>query len=308
MKSTILQSCIIMVSCLPSVTLAEHGFDRLGATARVPLRQAEQHLNRGMDLADRGAVHSAASEFRQALHLVASAADVRTRSQRHITALTEGLEALSEADEFLMLSGGANVAQTMRRIVAGHQTPVFTSASDLSTINPLTAMQEYYFYARDRLSVAGANEPVASYAIYGLGRLQPFLGAEDRAANPILDAKMLAYYRAAIRVWQQNNRAANEIGVLLARLGDLNAAEQAFRQSYAITPQPEVLRNLQKTQQLRLQPHNRRDMTMSSSPVPTEMAVQSAIRWVEPSAFRQRNQPLTVQNATRLQTAPRQTE
>ena len=306
MSSFFLGLCWLGIGLSCSMSWAGVTTDRMTTTARVPLRQAEQHLNRGMELASRGAVHSAAAEFQKTLTLVASAADVRTRSQQHITALTEGLEALIEAEDFLIPSQVSNVSQTMNRIIEGHQTPVFHSTTEADAINPLTAMQEYYFYARDRLADAGANEPIASYALYGLGRLQPHVVAEDATPNPILDAKMLAYYRAAIRIWPQNNRAANEIGVLLARIGDLNAAEQAFQHSYSIAAQPKVWQNLQKVRALRRQPNqfgNRLNNIVSTS---YTTPIESAIRWVEPSMFGDGHQPL-IQPSTNRPTVSKKT-
>ena len=294
MKSCLLNICSIWMTLATTCVWAQGPDARMNAVSRVPLRQAEQHLNRGMELASRGAVHSAASAFEKALSLVASAADVRTGGQQHITAMTDGLEAMDEADDFLFPGSVTNVGQTMTRLIAGHQTPVFAKSEEVPSINPLTAMQEYYFYARDRLADAGAHEPVASYALYGLGRLQPYLTHEDSLPNPLLEAKMLAYYRAAIRVWPQNNRAANEVGVLLARIGELDAAEQAFRHSYAIAAQPEVWQNLQKVQTLRRQPGTDRNFVMRPTSPQSELRVESAIEWVDPMAFRTRSQPLTV--------------
>ncbi len=305
--TTVIGVCCLGVGLTASLGWAGEMTGRMTTTARVPLRQAEQHLNRGMELANRGAVHSAAAEFQKTLTLVASAADVRTRSQRHSTALNEGLEALVEAEEFLIPGRVGNVSQTMIRVIKGHQTPVFHATDEIDAINPLTAMQEYYFYARDRLADAGGDEPIASYALYGLGRLQPHLVAEDDTPNPILDAKMLAYYRAAIRVWPQNNRAANEVGVLLARIGDLGAAEQAFQHSYSIAAQPEVWQNLQKVRGLQRQPNQFGHRLNSSVSAANPTPIESAIQWVEASTFRDRNQPL-VQPSTNRSTALKQAE
>ena len=65
--------------------------------------QAQAHINYALNLAERGAVHSAQSEFIMALDLIADAldADSRDTTRSHARAVKAGLKAIEETKDFV---------------------------------------------------------------------------------------------------------------------------------------------------------------------------------------------------------------
>ena len=81
-------------------------------------------------------------------------------------------------------------------------------------------------------------------ALYYLARLQPFLGDGVYRAAVLAEPKAIALQQAAILVDPKNYRAANELGVLLADCGQLEASRKAFLYSASISRRSEILQNL----------------------------------------------------------------
>jgi tetratricopeptide (TPR) repeat protein len=221
----------------PSGTTAAEASQQL---AMISYRAGE-HIEYGFNLAERGALYTAEAEFTQGLVLIAQALDAEQRTQIHSRAVAAGLRALTEADDFVPRNG-----QTMVRvsdIVAGHKTPVWSNARP-DEIPPLVAMQRYYAYAQQQFNVSGSRVPAAAMALYGLGRLQPALAAEDSVKKMTAGPKAMALYHATLDIDPTNYLAANELGVLYGRYGQWNEAEMAIRRSIEIAPRPENWHNL----------------------------------------------------------------
>ena len=81
-------------------------------------------------------------------------------------------------------------------------------------------------------------------ALYGLGRLQSALSAEDSVKKMTAGPKAMALYRATLDIDPNNYLAANELGVLYGRYGQWNEAEASLRRSIAIAPRTENWHNL----------------------------------------------------------------
>ncbi len=204
-------------------------------------RQADQHTQRGFELAGRRAYFSARAEFLGALRLVAEGLDREYRTQQHSQALRQGLTALEEADD--LISSGVGEGFDLRAIVAGHTTPVLRQAP-WESLTPMEALQWYLTYAQEQLALAAGQEVAGSMALHALGKLygamanQPALGL--KGAEP----KAMAFYQAALLVDPYNFMAANDLGVLLARSGWYEEAGEALLYSLAITSHPVGWRNL----------------------------------------------------------------
>ncbi len=217
--------------------------DNQSASVRAVARQAAQITSDGLKLATKGAAYASRARFIQALELIADARDATDQTQFHSRALTAGLTALKEADDFSRpdRAGAATVDP-----VAGaraHVTPLLKDAPG-DTVTRLQALQLYYSYATSQLAAAVGGVPEASTALYYLARLQPFLGRGAERTAVLAEPKALAIQQAAVLVDSDNFRAANDLGVLLARCGQFEQARRAFLYSASIERRPEVFENL----------------------------------------------------------------
>ena len=212
---------------------------RPSSVAAVSLR-AREHIRYGFDLSERGAVYLARQTLVQALRLVAEALDADDQTTAHSLALDAGLKALREADDFAPASEQGAAGVDLRLVSAAHRTPVLKD-QDSRQMTPLAALQSYHAYALEQLTRAGGHEPLASMALYGLARIE---AVEKDSRNTLGGPKAIALYQAALAVDPQNAQAANQLGVLYARYGQLQRAKALFLQSVSIQPQPGSCRNL----------------------------------------------------------------
>jgi polysaccharide biosynthesis/export protein len=217
--------------------------DNMSATVHNVALDAGQLTRESLKLAAKGAVFSARVKLIGALELIADARDARRQTQFHSRALTAGLVALREADDFSHPEGSTAGGCDPVALAAGHSTPLIKCGKP-NAVTRLQALQLYYSYATSQLAAAVGGVPEASMALYYLGRLQPYLGESlDRAAL-LADPKSMALQQAAMLVDPQNYRAANELGVLLVHCGQLEQARKALAYSASLSRRPEVLQNL----------------------------------------------------------------
>ena len=202
--------------------------------------RAQEHIKYGFSLAERGAIYSAETEFNEALLLVAQALDAAERTHVHSEAISAGLRAFREADDFVPRDA---TQPDIARFVAAHQTPVLKRV-ETRNMPLLVAMQEYYSYAQYQLSLAGGHEPAAAAALYGLARLQSALGTGNDTKKMMCGPKAIGLHQAALAIDPRNFSAANELGVLLARYGQWPEAQAAFLQSVCTGAQPISFKNL----------------------------------------------------------------
>jgi len=204
---------------------------------------AEAAVVHAFQLASRGAQFAARVELIRAIRSVAGALDVREGTRRHSQALAEGLQALREVEDFLPRGSQLGTDLNIADLVSAHRTPLLKQR-DLRTMTPLLAAQQYYTFARARLAEAVGNLPVGSKALYVMGRIRAELADQSPGEVGSDRAKAMVLYQAALIVDARNYPAANELGVLLARLGDYPAARRILLQAVSVSPQPETWRNL----------------------------------------------------------------
>lgn len=194
-------------------------------------------------LADRGALFAAKREFLRALRMITRALDTSAGRQFHTQALANGLRALEEADDFsLQPTDSVESDLRLANYIKGHRTPILQH-EDLSSLTPLIALQRYYEYAREQLTIAGGGNPLASKAIFAMGRAEMIQQSES--SKSLLGApKALALFHAALTIDPHNAPAANELGVLLAGRGRLPEAAILFERSVASSATPAAVENL----------------------------------------------------------------
>lgn len=203
-------------------------------------QRAIQMANQASVMAQRGMLFSAKAELVKALTLISQTLDVQEGSTTHATALAAGLAALNEAKDFAGVDGRETVS--IASIAAAHRTTLSTSLPPGT--NPLVAQQEYFAYAQTELTFAAGGVPAASEILYRLGRLQTGLAAHDNSPTALHAPQSIVFHQAALATDGNNWLAANELGVLYARYGQLQEARQLLVRSITLHPHREGWQNL----------------------------------------------------------------
>lgn len=218
----------------------------LGGRSReleIVARNADILSQGAFELAGKRAYFSARTEFIKSLRLLTEALDAQCGTQSHGFALAAGLQALKESDEFIPRGSNLEADINVPLIASGHSTPVLNDLNDAS-ISPLEARQLYYTYAQEQLAFSIRDEFAGSIALYGLGKLHTVMGDQGAATVPAAEKKAVVFHQAALMAVPQNAMAANEVGVLLAQMGRLEAAREALLHSLRVAPMPDTWHNL----------------------------------------------------------------
>ncbi|HEY2881995.1 MAG TPA: hypothetical protein VGJ15_06165 [Pirellulales bacterium] len=206
-------------------------------------QRAEQAARRGFDLAERGALYSARSQFESALRMMAEALDAQRNTTAHVRALGAGLRAIQEVGDFAPRTARADTELNLPLIVTAHHTPVLKHAN-FDCVTVAEAQRMYLTYAQQQLALAGGDLSVASLALHGLGKICIAPAEMHGPPETLADAKAVVFFQAALMIEPNNFMAANELGVRLARFGKWNDAKQALEHAVAISDAPTSWRNL----------------------------------------------------------------
>ena len=243
-------------------------------------------LRAATSLADRGAIYAANREFLRVMRMITQSLDSQLGRQYHTRALAAGLRALEEAEDFsLAMATASKMTCTWRATCRAIALP--SSRTDLDQMTPLRAIQRYYEYAREQLTIAAGNTRLGSQALYALGRAEMFLGKEKPIAAPGAP-KSIAFFHAALSADPQNVRAGNELAVMLARRGRLQDAAHCCNRACRFA---DCRRHQQPGDDLRTagrsaldhdatagRPTRRRQIGARGRPV-------ARVTWVDPEAF-----------------------
>jgi tetratricopeptide (TPR) repeat protein len=257
-------------------------------------QRAREHVRYGFDLARRRSLHSARAEFTRALECVARGLDKQEQTDVHGWALAAALQAFEESDDFLrgdlLVTANVDVAA----VASAHKTDVLHD-TDLSRMTPFGAMRRYYQYAKEQVVLASGNDPVASTALHGWARTEMSLSLEKRGALSDGGPKAIALYQAAVLTDPRNYRAANELGVMLARFGQMRQALPALSHSLSVHAAPttwdnlavvyEKLGDVQRAQHARGQSES---LTASADDETLESGSDNPdrlVRWVDSATF-----------------------
>jgi tetratricopeptide (TPR) repeat protein len=205
-------------------------------------RRAATHLKRGLELAERRAFYAARAEFIRALRLLAQGLDASEGTTRRSDALASGLSAMHEAEDFIPRGAGLNADIDVERLAAVHRTKALRAESGAAT--PLKALQAYYTYAQQQLADAVKPSPEGSQILSALGKLHTEMDKEPSALLIDGRTKGLVCQQAALLADANNAKAANELGVLLAREGRYEESRAWLRHSVGIAPLGETWHNL----------------------------------------------------------------
>jgi Flp pilus assembly protein TadD len=214
------------------------------------LLKADAHMQQGIDLADRRAFYSARTEFLAALRLLAQGLDAQDGGTARSEALARGIWALEEVNDFIPRGSALNADIRVDRLVAAHRTTVLKSSSQpaadsaAAEVTPLQAVQKYYTYAQEQLAAAVRPSREGSQLLTALGKLYAEMNGEPARLAADAATKGLVCQQAALLADGNNARAANELGVLLAREGRFEEARDWLRHSARLKQQPETWHNL----------------------------------------------------------------
>ena len=274
---------------LPSADVFAPRSERLERIAQ----EADRHSRRGFELAGRKAYFSARSEFVKALRLVAQGLDAEHGTNVHSRALSAGLTAIKETDDFIPRGSRLEADLDLPDIVGGHRTRVLHEAN-IENLTPLEVLQCYFAYAQEQLGTAVGREVAGSMALRGLGKLHITLAARGTRAIRTATPKAMTFFQAALLADPKNYMAANDLGVLLARSGRHQDAKTMLEHSLVSSPNPATLHNLavvyeqlgrnDLAQQARARIQAMQKAQRGSAPG-AEQASRRQVRWVTPQTF-----------------------
>lgn len=210
-----------------------------------PTEQVLTKLARGESLARRGATATARREFHEVLSIIAQHNDSVRQNTSASAGLQQAFLALDEAEDFFATpsSGSIDVPAKVLR----HSSQVL-SPREAEGLTAIAAAQMYYGYARKMFRECFLHDPIASRALYCLGKLHAVAAADQTLAAPTYARVMLLHY-AALDCDSTNYPAANELGVMLAKGGRLAEARDALQLSVNIQPTLAGLQNLARVQE-----------------------------------------------------------
>jgi tetratricopeptide (TPR) repeat protein len=206
------------------------------------VRRADERARRGFELAQRGALYSARSEYIAALQIIAQANDAQQSTQFFSKALASGLRALVESSDFVRQNPRKPETE-VASIVARHTTPILKGAA-LEQMAPLAAANRYYTFAQEQLAAASSREVTGSMALFGLGKVTVVAIGNQGSQRMERTAQAIVLFQAAVLADPKNFRAANELGVLLAETGNLSRARAMLLESAALSSEATTWHNL----------------------------------------------------------------
>lgn len=251
-------------------------------------------VQRGHNLAGRGAFYAARTEFIQVLRRVSQAKDAGLGTDEHSRALAAGLRAMDEADDFVPPGTQLEGELDVRGAASSHRTPALRDYP--REILPHEAVALYHSFAQQQLALAAVDEQAGSMALYGLGKVYARL-AERQDDDVQCVRGAMTMYAAALDACPENNMAANELGVLMCRTGHPAEAIEHFERAITIAPSAITYHNLAVAQQKVGQPADAAANEQESQRLAAwersvgAVSQRAGIEWVSPAELARVTQP-----------------
>lgn len=198
-------------------------------------------VQQAFQLAQRGALFAAETEFVQVLRRIAQANDAAAGDGRHARALAAGLRALDEAADFVPSGNQVEAELDVPIVASSHRTPVLRDYPH--KVLPHEAVALYHLFAEQQLTIAVAGEQAGSMALYGLGRIG-VLQAPREGNDAHGRQRSMTMFSAAIAARADNHLATNELGVLLCQAGRPAEAARVFERTIDMAPSALAYHNL----------------------------------------------------------------
>jgi tetratricopeptide (TPR) repeat protein len=284
------------VSAAPASVSHNNHRPRAAATPEAWQTASEQlqaAVRQAFQRADRHAIFTAKSEFEAALRMATQWLDAQSGGDAHAQALASAMTAIDEAQDFSLTGNAAITRLTVTEIAASHRTPILHDGRGAG-MSSLEALQQYFSFAQGELVTAVGELPAAAEALFGLGKVHAHLAREGNSGAQLHSAQAIACQQAALTVHPAHYQAANELGVLLARVGQWQEAKQALLHSVRTRPQAEAWHNLAVVHR-RLGEHDLAACAESERQqlVVTQGAASApgGVRWVDPAQFARMQPP-----------------
>ena len=219
--------------------------------------KAVHHIEYGKSLARRSATEAAGQEFLGALRILAESNDMASGTGAYMGALRSGLQALKEAGDFKGDDAQRQISLNVSSVIEGHETKII-SAREAKSMTAASATRRYLEFAGIQLGTCGGQNPVSAEALYCLGKMRTISAQSDPDPESKDLYEAIIFQHAALTADPRNHRSANELGVLLARTGQLAAAETYLKNSLQLKQTPHGWANLAKVHQRKGTPEDQR--------------------------------------------------
>ena len=249
-------------------------------------QKAVHHIEYGKSLTRRGASYAARHEFFSALRVIAEANDAGTNGNDFSMALSKAIRAMKEAEDFNVNDAQSFAIIDVPATIESHKTKLLTDL-DARRITPLKAMQRYYAYAGQQLDFAGGRNIVSAEALHCLGKLHSVISSQQPGDSKKSDiAQAIVFHQSSLLSNSNNPASSNELGVLLAKSGNLQGATELFKQSLISQPTPQAWSNLAKTHQ-RLGEQGMAQMAQAEIAVAAQSTsiATAGIKWIDTPQF-----------------------
>ena len=246
--------------------------------------QAAQRIEYGKTLARRGAFATAQQEFQAALSILAQDFDAQSQSSRYSQSLSRGLIALQEAEDFLRQDTAAQFGYQVAELMETHQSRVFDRNS-ADQISMAQALQAYLGFSQQQLEAGVGHNPVSAEALYCLGKLNTNLPHGASTDSKVNVARAIVFHRAATAADSRNYRSANELGVLLANLGELNESKEWLKHSLKVRSTAKAWENLAKVHQ-RLNEPQLAQLALGEYQQALQQISGGTIQWMDTPQFK----------------------
>ncbi len=247
---------------------------------------------RAEDLASRGAYFAARAEMIKALRIITQALDAQLGVRTHSEALGHAMRTLQEASDFSPRGSRLESELNLAQVVSGHRTTVLKD-EHLERLTPLSAQQRYLEYSQEQFALAGGNLPAASYALYGLARIYTVMDHAKLETQTLCLPTALTLHQAALLVDAANVKAANELGVLLARFGQWEDARRVLQHALSLRHEPEIWHNIAVVHQrlgeaeLAQQAYQQYELMAARQPGDHRLGRADSVQWVDSKTFSQ---------------------
>ena len=250
-------------------------------------QKAAHHIEYGKSLTRRGASFAARNEFYQALRVIAEANDSVINGSDFTRALSQGMRAMKEAEDFSVGDAQSFAVVDVPSTIEAHRTKLLTPV-EARQISPKNAMKRYYAYAGQQLDFAGGRNVVTAEALHCLGKLLSVVSSQRPSSldNKRDLSQAIVFHRSSLLSNPSNSASANELGVLLAKSGELHEATNMFKQSLITHSTPQAWSNLAKT-------HHRLGEQQLAQMAKAEIAISAqstsiataGIQWIDNTEF-----------------------
>ena len=270
------------------------------------VHKAVHRIEYGKSLSRRGASYAARQEFLFALGMIAQAIDAQTGGNDYTSALNNAVVAVREAADFYPDNSESRIGMNVARVLETHDTKI-VSVREAQNMSRGQVVQRYLAYAENQFATAGGQHVVSAEAYFCLGKLHYLLSQHSPNPDQLDFVKAILFHRASLANDANNYRSASELGVLLARNGELGEAKRLIKESLIIKQTPQAWKNLAKVHE-RLGEREFADLAWQEYSFNVQNTkpgtVPGTIKWTSPEQFNASGQREVYETTARRQPTP----